>query len=175
MTSPFRRSALTTSPSRVNKSCDCWSFFSFTLWHAVHCCTSIFQVTSEPVWEMCSSFTVVWVQEPQSEIFVLATRSSFKVLMRGQHLSPCLKRCCESWKVMSEWHLCACTMSYVAFQEVDPVWTDEVSHSTAAEVSGKGDHWWEEQAASAIYWLSQLWWDLLQNRQVLKLCVIAKK
>lgn len=52
------------------------------------CC----QVRGVPVWEMCSNCTVVWVQEPQSETFVLATRSSFKGWMRGdsQSLVQCL-------------------------------------------------------------------------------------
>ncbi len=30
-------------------------------------------------------------------------------------------------------------MSFVAVQEADPVWTDEVSYSAAAEISGEGD------------------------------------
>lgn len=45
-------------------------------------------------------------------------------------------------------------MSCVTFQETDPVWTDEVAHSKAAKVSGKGDQWWEEQATSAVHRLS---------------------
>lgn len=28
---------------------------------------------------------------------------------------------------------------YCAFQEADPVWTDEVPHTPAAEISSKGD------------------------------------
>lgn len=51
-------------------------------------CFIVCQVRSVPVWGTCSSCTVVWVQEPQSETFVLATRSSFKGLMRGPHHSP---------------------------------------------------------------------------------------
>lgn len=109
MTSPFRRSASTTSPSRVNKGHVCWtqqvSFFSFFfLW--LHCCV-VCQVTSGPVWEMCSSCTVVWVQEPQSETFVPATRSSFKGLMRGENQSRYhfLKIIYENWKVRWEWLL----------------------------------------------------------------------
>lgn len=55
------------------------------------CC----QVRSVPVLEMCSNCTVVWVQEPQSETFVLATRSSFKGWMRGD--SQPLVRCLNTY------------------------------------------------------------------------------
>jgi len=50
---------------------------------------------------MSSSCTVVWVQEPQSETFALATRSSFKELMKGQHQCPYqfLEVLYDNWKV----------------------------------------------------------------------------
>lgn len=159
MTSAFRRSASTTSLSRVNKGHVWWAqqvrFFSFLfLW--LHCCI-VCQVRSVPVWEMCSSCTVVWVQEPQSETFVLAIRSSFKGLMRGENQSLLsvpennLWLLGRSGQVKSDshfhWHV-------LPFQEADPIWTDEVSYSTAAEISGEGDPRWEEQAASTLHRLS---------------------
>lgn len=47
-----------------------------------------------------------------------------------------------------------CVMSLVSPKEADPVWTNEVSYSTAAEVSREGDARREKQASSTLYRLS---------------------
>lgn len=116
MTSPFRRSASTTSLSRVTKCHDCGAKVLLCILFC-DCIVVVFlcQVKSVPVSETCSSCTVAWVQEPQSETFVLATRSSFKGLMRGQcpSIYQFLKRLYDYRKVGSQRHLFPCVSCHV--------------------------------------------------------------
>ena len=65
---------------------------------------------------------------------------------------------------------------HVDFQEADSVRTDEVSDSSAAEISGEGDPGREEpgrlDSSPVVHSYDEI---LLQNRQVLNLPLIDKK
>lgn len=83
-----------------------------------------------------------------------------------------LQRVDERWRQLalqsasSDSRVLRCHWNLMFSQEADPVRADEESHTAAAEVPGEGDARWKEQATATLHWLSQLWWDLLQNRQV---------
>lgn len=169
-TSPFRRSASATSPNRVNKGCDCWTQVFFPLF----CDLFVWGFFSgQKRASLRDVFQLYCGLSPGTTVRDLCSRYSQQLQRVDERSAIHLNQFLINQVGVT--FIYRCVMLCVAFQEADPVWTDEVSHSTAAEISGEGDPRREEQAASTLHRLSQLWRDLLQNRQVLKLLLIAEK